>query len=90
MAFLLPLVTGAATHLLPLWIVSAQQSGRQQRMRQRLGRFGGLRTLLFIAAGVLTQAGIDWAWLIAALGLVHFLATILSSLLQPPNANTVA
>jgi len=88
MAFLLPLVTGAATQLLPLWMVSAHERGRQQRMGQRLGRFGALRALLFIAAGVLTQAGMDGAWPIAALGLVHFLAMILSSLFQHSDVNT--
>ena len=88
MAFLLPLVTGAATHLLPLWMIPARESGRQQWMRQRLERFGALRALLFITAGVLTQAGMDGAWLIAAFGMVHFLAMILSSLLQRPGVNT--
>lgn len=88
MAFLLPLVTGAATQLLPLWVIPAQESGRQQWMRQRLGRFGALRALSFITAGVLTQAGMNGAWLIAALGLVHFLAMILSGLLQRSDVNT--
>ena len=57
-------------------------------MRQRLGRFGALRALSFITAGVLTQAGMNGAWLIAALGLVHFLAMILSGLLQRSDVNT--
>jgi len=73
--FLLPLVTGAATHLLPLWRYP-EPVDRQQALRRRIGRFGGLRGLLFVSAGLVTLRGLDWGWLLALLGLGQFLFAI--------------
>jgi len=73
--FLLPLVTGAATHLLPLWF-HPESTSRQQAMRQKIGQFGGLRGLAFLAAGLFTLLGIGWGWVLAAMALTQFLLMI--------------
>ncbi len=73
--FLLPLVTGAATHLLPLWCF-ADAKAHQQALRQRMGRYSGLRTLLFLAAGLCGLSALDWGWALALLGLGQFLLSI--------------
>ena len=76
--FLLPLVTGAASHLLPLWLFP-QAPERQRELQRRIGRFGGLRGLLFIGAGLLTLGGLGPGWLLAALGLGQFLLAVASA-----------
>ena len=73
--FLLPLVTGAATHLLPLWRFP-ESTSRQQALRQKIGHFGGLRGLAFLAAGLLTLLGTGWEWVLATMALMQFLLMI--------------
>ncbi len=66
-AFLLPLVSGAASQLLPLWLKPGVQSDWHRAARATLGRFAVLRGLTFFAAGWLVALG--WrpgAWLAAA------------------------
>lgn len=77
LAFLLPLVTGAATHLLPLWLYSSSPE-RQAPFRNQLGHLSGLRGLLFLTAGVLTLMGQPWAFLLGLSALVHFLFQLMS------------
>jgi hypothetical protein len=72
LAFLLPLVSGAASQLLPLWLKPGVQTDWHRAARETLGRFAVLRGLTFVAAGWLVvldrPAG---AWL-AAGGLLAF------------------
>ncbi|MBZ0091983.1 MAG: hypothetical protein K8F27_07155 [Sulfuricellaceae bacterium] len=51
-AFLLPLVSGAVSQLLPLWLRPGSQNAWHAEVRRRLGRWGGARALLFLAGGV--------------------------------------
>lgn len=77
LAFLLPLVTGAVSQLLPLWLKPGVQTDWHRSARARLGRFAVLRGLTFVAAGWLVVFG--WtpgAWLAAA-GLLAFIAQAL-------------
>jgi hypothetical protein len=72
-AFLLPLVTGAASYLLPLWIRPGMQTGWHAHVRQILTRFSLIRVVLFISAGVITALwGTAWGWMPAAVGLMLF------------------
>jgi hypothetical protein len=67
LAFLLPLVTGAVSQLLPLWLKPGAQTDWHRAARARLGRFAVLRGLTFVAAGL--GVALDWpaaAWLAAA------------------------
>ncbi|MBI3523710.1 MAG: hypothetical protein HY066_04160 [Betaproteobacteria bacterium] len=58
-AFLLPLVSGAATQLLPVWLRPGPQLEWHTRLRARLGRLAGLRALLMVCGGL----AISFGWL---------------------------
>jgi len=51
-AFLLPLVSGAAAHLLPVWLRPGIQSPWHHALRARLCRWGGLRGLFLLLLGL--------------------------------------
>jgi hypothetical protein len=51
-AFLLPLVIGAASHLLPVWLRPGVQGQWHRGLRARLVRWGGLRGLSLLLLGV--------------------------------------
>lgn len=51
-AFLLPLVSGAAGHLLPVWLRPGVQGPWHQALRARLCRWGGVRGLLLLLVGL--------------------------------------
>ena len=51
-AFLLPLVSGAAAHLLPVWLRPGSQGPWHYALRARLCRWGGLRSLLLLLLGL--------------------------------------
>jgi hypothetical protein len=52
-AFLLPLVSGAAAQLLPTWLRPGPQSPWHQALRARLCRWGGVRGLTLLVLGLL-------------------------------------
>lgn len=67
LAFLLPLVTGAVSQLLPLWLRPGKQVPWHRDARDALGRFAALRALAFVSAGF--AVALNWqeaAWLAAA------------------------
>lgn len=70
--FLFPLVSGAAGHLLPLWLRPGLQTEWHARARRRLTFASGLRALLFFAAGLLALAGSKWAGGFALAALLPF------------------
>jgi len=74
--FLLPLVSGAATHLLPLWLSGPQNPERERRLRARLGRHAALRALLFFCGGLLLLAGQPGGLLLILPALLHFLVAV--------------
>ena len=51
-AFLLPLVSGAAAHLMPVWLRPGVQGPWHQVLRARLCRWGGVRGLLLLLLGL--------------------------------------
>lgn len=57
LAFLLPLVSGAASQLLPVWLKPGVQTDWHRAARDTLGRFAVLRGLTFVAAGWLVAVG---------------------------------
>ncbi|MCW8908153.1 MAG: hypothetical protein OQL28_12950 [Sedimenticola sp.] len=73
--FLLPLVSGAATHLLPLWL-APQQPDREQRLRKLLGRHATLRAALFFVGGLMLLAGQPGGLLLILPALLHFLVAV--------------
>ena len=55
-AFLLPLVSGAAAHLLPTWLKPGAQTSWHQTLRTRLCRWGGARGLVLLLLGLMVAA----------------------------------
>ncbi|MBK8523635.1 MAG: hypothetical protein IPL58_05645 [Betaproteobacteria bacterium] len=85
--FLLPLVTGALSQLLPVWRFSGVQTPERLEMRQRLARCGRLRAVVFPVAGLIFVLGQNMGGTLAmALGLGLFLADLFSALRVPPPA----
>lgn len=72
LSFLFPLVTGAASQLLPVWIRPGQQNKWHTQLRQQLTFMAGLRAGLFIAAGAAVSLGWHWGIYIALAGLGMF------------------
>lgn len=52
-AFLLPLVSGAAAHLLPVWLRPGVQGPWHAALRNRLGRWSGVRGFALLLTGLL-------------------------------------
>ena len=73
--FMLPLVSGAASQLLPVWLRPGVQSDWHAKLRRSLGRYNGLRAVLFCSGGI--AAGMGWQW-----GLLTGLAALIWFLLQ--------
>jgi hypothetical protein len=71
--FLLPLVSGAASQLLPVWLRPGVQSAWHAALRERLARHGGTRALLFVVAGIAAGLGATWGPLLGAAALSWFL-----------------
>jgi hypothetical protein len=55
--FLLPLITGALSQLLPVWCWPGPALPARQMMRQKLAASGGLRAVLFLAAALALLGG---------------------------------
>ena len=82
LAFLLPLVTGAASQLLPLWLKPGAQTQWHRDARATLGRFGGLRGIAFVVAGLLVALALREAAWLAAAALIVFIAQLLRVLVR--------
>lgn len=78
--FLLPLVTGALSQLLPVWRFPGPLTPARGRMRARLVRFGALRTGLFLAGGALLATGQMAGAALLAAGVLGFAAALLRAL----------
>jgi len=79
-AFLLPLVTGALSQLLPVWRWPGRQSSERHAMRSRLVVRGALRAGLFMLAGGAFLGGFVLPGMILAmLGLLLFIVSVLQT-----------
>ncbi len=74
--FLLPLVSGASSYLLPVWRWPGQTTERHTRMRAQLMRLSGLRVLAFYLSAGLTSLNIEGAQLPAGIALLSYLAQV--------------
>lgn len=79
-SFLFPLVSGAAGHLLPLWLKPGHQTEWHERARRHLTFATGIRAVLFLVAGLLAIAGFKWASWLALAALLPFALAAFSSL----------
>lgn len=82
--FLLPLVTGALSQLLPVWRYSGPLTPARTLLRERLARHGRIRAVLFLAGGLLLLVGQGLGVLPAALGVALFALPLLWGLLARP------
>jgi hypothetical protein len=89
--FLLPLVTGALSQLLPVWRHPGNDSSQRRAMRQRLIRHGRLRAVLFFAGGVLLAFDNRAGWLPVIVALILFVVPVLVAIwliwLDMPRSN---
>lgn len=74
--FLLPLVSGAASQLLPVWLRPGVQGPWHATLRRRLGLFGGARAALFLVGGIAAGIGLAWGLVLAAAVLILFLLQV--------------
>ena len=77
--FLLPLVTGALSQLLPVWRHPGPLSARRQVLRGRLAKGGRWRALLFLSGALLLALDHPAGSGLAAGGLLLFLLALLSA-----------
>lgn len=75
--FLLPLVTGALTQLLPVWRHPGRDTPQRRQLRQRLASGGRFRALLFLAGGILLALDMALGWRLTVLGLLLFAAGLM-------------
>ncbi len=75
--FLLPLVTGALSQLLPVWRFPGADTPQRRAMARQLARGGQWRACLFIAGGLLLAFDFFVGILPALLGLLMFAAVLL-------------
>lgn len=79
--FLLPLVTGALSQLLPVWRFPGPMNPARVRLRATLVRFGALRAALFVLGGALLAQGVGAGALLLAMGVGLFAVVLAYGLL---------
>jgi len=80
--FLLPLVAGAASQLLPVWLRPGVQTAWHAALRAKLGRYGGIRAALFLVAGFAAGLGAAWGLPLGAATLLWFMLQAAAALAQ--------
>lgn len=70
--FLMPLVSGAAGHLAPIWLAPGRRAEHFAAGQQALNRWSGVRALLFLSAALLPLFGYRCAGIPALFALVWF------------------
>lgn len=70
--FLFPLIVGAASQLAPVFLQPGVATDWHARSRTWLGRWSGLRALLFLTAAILPLFGLQCSGIPALLGLLWF------------------
>lgn len=87
--FLLPLVTGALSHLLPVWRHPRGATQARSALQARLVWGGRWRTLLFLLGGGLLALDDARGWLLVLVGLLLFAAALLRAfVLDRPQVST--
>jgi hypothetical protein len=71
--FLFPLVTGAVGYLLPVWLWPARNVPAYENASRRFARGSGVRTLIFVTAGIMAWAGMAGAFYPAILAIAVFI-----------------
>ena len=77
--FLLPLVTGAASHLIPLWMTATGQGQNKAIRHANIRSLFGHTLCLYYCSGLLLILDTNLYYLPALIALIHFLYLISSS-----------
>ena len=80
LAFLLPLVTGAVSQLLPVWIRPGMQTAWHAQVRHKLGAGGAYRAVLFLLGGLSVGAGWHGGLLLSIAALIIFLLQLAATI----------
>ena len=83
--FLLPLVSGAASQLLPVWLRPGVQGAWHARLRDLLGRHAGIRAVLFLIGGMAAGTGQGWGLLLGGATLLWFILQAVTALVRVRN-----
>jgi hypothetical protein len=75
-AFLFPLVTGAVSYLLPVWLFPARTTSAYEKTARVLAWGSGARSLVFLAAAAMAWLSPLWAIYLALIGVVAFLLPV--------------
>ena len=78
--FLLPLVTGALSQLLPVWRYPGRRTPERDHVRKVLVQGGALRAVVFLVAGLFLSLGYEAGYGLAAIGLLWFALQIIRGL----------
>ena len=81
--FLLPLVTGALSQLMPVWRHPGRRTEARDQMRVVLVQGGAIRALLFVSGGSLLALGQSAGYWLTAAGLLMFLYGIVRAFCFP-------
>ncbi len=87
-AFLMPLVTGAVSYLLPIWLHPGKQTTWHQLARKYLGFAGGLRALILMMGGAFVGLNYEFGWYFAAFAISTFIVQLLVLLAQQSTWHT--
>ncbi len=79
LAFLFPLVTGAVSQLLPVWLKPGPQAIWHEEIRQRLQWGGGIRGLMFLGGGLLLACGWRGGMILSVAALALFLLQLIGA-----------
>lgn len=79
--FLFPLVTGAVSYLLPVWLWPARNNPEHETIAQQLAWGSGMRSLFFLLAGVMAWRDMTVAVYLAVAAVAVFLMQIVWAIL---------
>lgn len=85
--FLLPLVTGATSHLLPVWRWPGCATPAQALMRQRLTQYSAARAGAFWISAAAGYAGYEYFFMPGVLALAGYLVQVLTAFISVRSAN---
>jgi hypothetical protein len=85
--FLFPLVTGAVSYLLPVWLWPARNTANYECSARRLVWGSGVRSLVFLASGAVACTGMREAVYLAGAGILIFLLQVVWALWARFSAN---
>ncbi len=80
--FLLPLVSGAVTQLLPVWLRPGAQAEWHKSQRWRLAALARARAGVLVVGGLLAATGIAFGFVLGIAGALWLLAAMATTLLQ--------